>query len=130
MTRSATSTTNGKREARPKAAARTDQLRPLNLPRPVEVTLDGAGLPVVVADIFRPFACPPVRPEPEEECSEPMRKGLAGKPVESIIEIWHVDDEWWREPISRRCVEVILEGGKHVVLYEDLTTNDWFMQRP
>ena len=130
MTRSATSTTNGKREARPKAAARADQLRPLNLPRPVEVKLDGAGLPVVVADIFRPSACPPVRPEPEEECSEPMRNGLAGKPVESIIEIWHVDDEWWREPISRRCVEVILEGGKHVVLYEDLTTNDWFMQRP
>jgi len=130
MTRSTTSTTTGKREARQKAAARADQLRPLNLPRPVEVELDEAGLPAVVAGVFRPSACPPVRSKPEEEHNEPISNGLAGKPVESIIEIWHVDDEWWREPISRRCVEVILEGGKHVVLYQDLTTSDWFVQRP
>lgn len=130
MTRSATSTNNGKREARQKAAARADQLRPLNLPRPVEVELDEAGLPAVVAEGFRPSAFPPFRLENEEEHNKAIDVGLVGKAVETIIEIWHVDDEWWREPISRRCVELILEGGKHVVLYEDLTTKDWFMQRP
>ena len=120
------STTTGKREARLKAAARVDQLRPLNLPQPVKVELDDAELPAVVVDAFRP----PVRLKNEEKSGEAIDSGLVGKAVETIIEIWHVDDEWWREPISRRCVEVILEGGKHVVLYEDLTTNDWFMQRP
>ena len=118
------STSTGKREAR------ADQLRPLNLPQPVKVELDDAELPAVVAEVFRPSTHPHVRPDNEEERSEAIHSGLVGKAVEAIIEIWHVDDEWWREPISRRCVEVILEGGKHVVLYEDLTTRDWFMQRP
>jgi hypothetical protein len=48
--------------------------------------------------------------------------------VESTGEIWRVDDEWWRRPISRRYFEVMLEGGKHVTLFEDLTTGEWFMQ--
>jgi hypothetical protein len=50
--------------------------------------------------------------------------------VEEILEIWRVDDEWWRKFISRRYVEVVLEKGGHVVLFEDLVTNEWFMQRP
>ena len=124
------STTTGKRETRRKTAARADQLRALNLPRPVEVELDETGLPAAVTSCFRLSSRPPVRSENEEELSETIDGGLVGKVVESIIEIWRVDDEWWREPISRRYVEVILEGGKHVVLYEDLTTCGWFMQRP
>ena len=122
MTRAAKSTHTGAGKAQAKASPRADQLRPLNLPQPVTVELDKTGLPSVVTS--------GVRPENEEERSEAIHSDLVGKAVESIIEIWHVDDEWWREPISRRCLEVILEGGKHVVLYEDLTTNAWFMQRP
>ena len=122
--------TPGKREARPKATARADQLRPLNRPHPVKVELDEAGLPAVVTCCVRPSARPPVRPGSDERQSETTESGVVQRAVESIIEIWHVDDEWWREPISRRCVEVILEAGKHVVLYEDLTTSEWFMQMP
>jgi hypothetical protein len=48
--------------------------------------------------------------------------------VETVIEIWRVDDEWWRQPIARRYVEVVLKGGKHLVLYEDLVTGDWYKQ--
>ena len=123
------STSAGKGRARPQAAARADQLRPLNLPQPVKVELDDAGLPTVVGEL-RPSAVLPFYPsENGDERSRATDSEVVGKAVESVIEIWHVDDEWWREPISRRCVEVILEGGKHVVLYEDLTTSDWFMQR-
>jgi len=50
--------------------------------------------------------------------------------VEAIGEIWRVDDEWWRQPISRRYFDVVLEGGGHVVLFEDLTTNQWWIQKP
>jgi hypothetical protein len=123
------STTTGKRAARPKATARADQLRPLNLPQPVTVELDDAGLPSKIADSYRRTAVPPYRPD-AEECNETTDRDPPGKAVETIIEIWHVDDEWWRDPIARRYVEVILEGGKHMVLYEDSTANRWFMQMP
>ncbi|PYO28293.1 MAG: hypothetical protein DMD73_06205 [Gemmatimonadetes bacterium] len=53
-----------------------------------------------------------------------------GKRVESIGETWRIDDEWWRVPIVRRYVEVILEGGGRVVLLEDLVTGEWFEQMP
>jgi len=44
--------------------------------------------------------------------------------------MWRIDDEWWRQPIVRRYVEVILEGGGRVVLFEDPTTGEWWMQKP
>jgi hypothetical protein len=55
---------------------------------------------------------------------------VGGRKVEEVVETWIVQDEWWRCPIHRRYVEVVLEGGGHVVLFEDLTTGEWFMQRP
>jgi hypothetical protein len=53
-----------------------------------------------------------------------------GRSIETIGEVWRVDDEWWRQPISRRYFDVVLEGGKHAVLYQDLTTGQWWMQKP
>ncbi|MFQ6045089.1 MAG: hypothetical protein ACE5PT_01850 [Gemmatimonadales bacterium] len=50
--------------------------------------------------------------------------------VDDIIEIWRIDDEWWREPISRRYYDVVLEGGGHVIVYEDLILGEWFLQQP
>ena len=91
---------------------RAHRLRPLNAPRPVLVELNERHLPVAVMDV--PGA-DPGHPGPRRE-------------VETFGEIWRVDDEWWRAPISRRYVEVILKGGKHTVLYHDLTTDGWFEQ--
>jgi hypothetical protein len=51
-----------------------------------------------------------------------------GKKVEEIGETWRIDDEWWRDQIARRYVEVMLVGGGHVVVYEDLISGGWFMQ--
>jgi hypothetical protein len=48
--------------------------------------------------------------------------------VEAILESWCIDDEWWRQVISRRYFEVFLEGGARVVLFEDLVTGEWFAQ--
>jgi hypothetical protein len=50
--------------------------------------------------------------------------------VDTVLETWRIDDEWWRTPIARRYVEVVLEDGAHVVLFEDLTTGAWFAQKP
>ncbi|MBE0595413.1 MAG: hypothetical protein IH616_23740 [Gemmatimonadales bacterium] len=50
--------------------------------------------------------------------------------IEEVLDIWRIDDEWWREPITRRYVEVVLEGGAHLVLFEDLRQSAWFAQMP
>jgi len=91
-----------------RTSLRVDRLRALNAPRPVTVELGEHGHPRAITDQQR-------RTRWE---------------VEAIVEVWRVDDEWWRQPIARRHVEVVLEGGKHVVLFEDLTTNQWWMQQP
>ncbi len=86
---------------------RADRLRALNLPQPALVEVDAAGHPAAVA-------------------WDGKRRA-----VESIVETWRLDDEWWRRaPIRRRYAEVVLENGKRVVLFEDLATGAWHMQLP
>jgi len=86
---------------------RADRLRALNVPQRVEVELDEQRRPTIV-----------------------QRETGNGKRVESLGENWRMDDEWWRQPIVRRYVEVVLEGGGRVVLFEDLITGEWWMQKP
>ena len=84
-----------------------DSLRALNVPQRVKVQLDEQRRPTIV-----------------------QRETGNGKRVESLGENWRMDDEWWRQPIVRRYVEVVLEGGGRVVLFEDLITGEWWMQKP
>ena len=86
---------------------KTDRLIGINEPQRVEVELDEKGLPVGMRDA-----------------------GYKIRAVEDIGEIWRIDDEWWRVPIHRRYVEVIIEGGRRVVLFEDVITGEWFSQKP
>ena len=87
---------------------RADRLRVLNEPRPIAVALGKNGLPVEMRDA----------------------ESGARRSIEAVGEVWRIDDEWWRRKISRRCIEVILEGGGHVVMFEDLNTGEWFLQKP
>ena len=111
--------------APPRTPLRVDRLRALNAPRQVEVELDERGLPAVVR--------PRQNGSPATPSPSPRHNGMTAENgsavVDAIGEIWRVDDEWWRKPISRRYVEVLFEGGKHVVLYQDLVTVEWFQQR-
>ena len=89
---------------------RADRLRALNVPQPVMVECDETGTPVAIV--------------PEDEGI----RGL-GEGVTDVLETWLVHDEWWRPPgINRRYVEVILESGAHVILFNDLNTSTWFLQ--
>jgi len=83
------------------------RLRVLNLPERVRVECETNGDPCVV-----------------------KRSGGQDTVVESIQESWRIDDEWWRQTIARRYHEVVLAGGKRVVLFEDLVTGEWWMQKP
>lgn len=85
---------------------RADRLRALNVPEPVRVEVDAAGRPAAIG-----------------------RGASIAQAVEAVLEVWRVDDEWWRQPISRLYHDVVLESGGHLVLFEDLVTGDWFAQQ-
>ena len=98
-----------------RTSLRTDRLRAVNEPRRVAVELNADGVPKNVWQ------------------SRDNGGGHGGQEetaavVETILEMWRIDDEWWRHLISRRYFAVILEGGGRVVLFEDLVTHEWFMQ--
>ena len=76
------------------------QLRPLNTPRRIQVDAGENGIPRIVH----------------------------GCPTAEINDQWRIDDEWWRQPISRRYFRVILVDGCCATLYQDLLTKDWYRQ--
>jgi hypothetical protein len=79
-------------------------LRPLNVPRPLRVRTGVQGRPLSV-----------------------RLKG-GEKRVKQILEIWQIDDEWWRETISRRYATLALEDGQTVTVFLDLVTGRWYLQ--
>ena len=82
------------------------RLRPLDQPRAVTVHTDKHGNPVHVR--------------------------LPGRParrVEVVRERWRIDDEWWREPISREYLAVVLDDGRVLTLYHDLADGSWYVQK-
>lgn len=80
------------------------KLRPLNRPRPVRVRLGGAGVPVSL------------------EIRGRWRR------IGDVLDQWRIDDEWWREPISRAYFSIVLENGAHLTAYRDLMLDRWFLQ--
>jgi hypothetical protein len=81
-----------------------ERLRALDLPRRVTVRTDGAGLPLAVRG----------------------RRGFVA--VEGVRDRWRIDDEWWRTPLSRDYFEVILAGGRPLLLFRDRIGGDWYFQ--
>ncbi len=87
-----------------KASRPVRQLRPLNLPKVIRVWADEAGLPAALE-----------------------WKGRRIR-VQAIQECWRIDDEWWRSPVSRRYVRLLLDGGAMVTVYHDLEEGRWYTQ--
>lgn len=81
------------------------QGRPLNRPRPVRVEAGEDGAPIAVWLLGR-------------RC-----------PVQAVLEVWRIDDEWWRQrPVSRVYYRLLLEEGRTVTLYRDLMSQRWAKQ--
>jgi hypothetical protein len=50
--------------------------------------------------------------------------------VEAVVEDWVVEDRWWTgRPLRRRYFELVLEGGRNVVVFYDLVGGCWYLQR-
>ncbi len=81
---------------------------------------------------LRPLGQPRVVTVRTDKNGELTHVRLPGKPartVESVRERWRIDDEWWRQPISREYRVVILDNGRNVTLYHDLLEGNWYAQR-
>ncbi len=83
--------------------SRAGQLRPLNQPKPIDVTVT-QDRPVVLVD-------------------SPHRYR-----IEQIQDTWIIDDEWWRDAISRQYFQVLLEGGTVRTIFHDRASDTWFAQ--
>jgi hypothetical protein len=84
-------------------STRPDQLRPLNPPRPITVE-ERNGMPVALISSNRRYR------------------------VDRIQNVWCIDDEWWREPITRRYFQIVLDTGALRTIYHDLVQDSWYEQ--
>jgi len=72
----------------------------------------------------------PLRVEADED-GQPIAVYLSGQccAVESVLETWRIDDEWWRErAVSRLYFSLLLEDGRTVTVYRDLVSGRWARQ--
>ena len=89
----------------PRTTPGPGSIRPLNLPTPVTVQENRRQLPTSVTI------------------------GSRTLPVTAIIDLWEIDDEWWRDrPIARMYYRVTVEGGRQLTLYRDLVDGTWHLQ--
>ena len=55
---------------------------------------------------------------------------VARKDVDAVNEDWVVEDRWWTgRPLRRRYFELVLVDGRNTVVFFDLSTRRWFVQR-
>ena len=87
-----------------RAAKGPGGVRPLGLPKPIQVRADNRGWPVAV------------------------KLGRRWVPV-TVEDRWRVDDEWWREDgVARVYFKVSSGNGQGIMIYYEGTTQDWCRQ--
>ncbi|HZD64955.1 MAG TPA: hypothetical protein VE152_02525 [Acidimicrobiales bacterium] len=80
---------------------------PLAQPRPIQVEVGAAGVPMAVTP-----------------------RGRRPRAVTEIQETWRVDEGWWRpQPVSRLYFALVLDQGDHLTIYRDLLGGGWWAQR-
>ena len=48
--------------------------------------------------------------------------------VKEVLNIWRIDEEWWRKPISRLYYLVEFTSGSRFTVFQDLITGQWYRQ--
>ena len=75
----------------------------------------------------------PYEPEPAEVIArenKPKAVKHRGRllDVKEILNVWRVDDEWWRKPISRLYFAVEFTNGSRLTVFRDLINDKWYRQ--
>ncbi len=83
--------------------------QPLNMPVAIQVLSNPNGYPVSV--------------------SETRNDRTALSKVKHVIDVWELDDEWWRSTsIRRRYFRLLMETGRVLTVFRDLASDKWFRQ--
>jgi len=48
--------------------------------------------------------------------------------VKDVVNMWRIDEEWWRKPISRLYFSLELENGARLTVFNDLSGGGWYRQ--
>jgi len=80
-------------------------ITPLNTPREINVLINSRDEPDVVT-----------------------RNGRRTR-VSAIMNNWRIDDDWWRDEISRQYFQVELKSGLVITIFHDLISGKWYEQR-
>ena len=48
--------------------------------------------------------------------------------VRDALNLWRIDDEWWRKPISRLYYSLEFTSGSRFTVFQDLITGQWYRQ--
>ena len=101
--------------------------RPLNMPIPITVRTGPRSSPAATDAPKRNKSA--AATHRHRRRTEPRRSGNALAKVEHIIDMWEVEDEWWRKiPIKRRYWKVKLESGQDLTVFQDLSDGSWYQQ--
>ena len=61
--------------------------------------------------------------------SHPQHNAAELVNVAHVIDMWEIEDEWWRkQPVRRRYWHVTLETGQDLTVFQDLQTGEWYQQ--
>jgi len=82
---------------------RPHHVRPLNEPRPITVVAD-QGMPIS------------------------LTIGQHRHQVDQVQDAWIIEDEWWRQPISRQYFAILLDDGSFRTIYHDRVADTWHAQ--
>ena len=99
--------------------------QPLNMPIPISVRTDRQHAPEA--------ASLPRRGRKARAGATEMQGRSGGTDalvaVASVIDMWEVDDEWWRKhPVRRRYWQIKLDSGHDITVFQDLESGEWFHQ--
>lgn len=81
------------------------KIRMLNEPTPIKVTVNQDGEPVTV-----------------------VHRGTMRR-VTRVLDQWRIDDEWWREPVSRMYFQLEYDSAPSDTIFHDLIGDKWYWQR-
>ena len=59
----------------------------------------------------------------------PITIGRRRISVAEVVDTWVIEDEWWRTPIARQYVRVLLADGRPLTLFHDRIGGGWYLQR-
>ena len=77
--------------------------------------------------------CSPYEPEPIDVVAPngtpkavTLRKRLLQ--VKEVLNMWRIDEEWWRKPVSRLYYLLEFTSGSKFTVFQDLITGEWYRQ--